>query len=207
MPATIGGSDEHDVSPALAVGGATVGAAALLAWSWRAFGAGSRRFAVVAVWAPMVWVGIISRFATPHLPGWLHELRGFEQGGARIYELLGVRVAKAVLRRGLLARFNPDLHLPVERTPEQLAHLDQRMRDAEASHALLFGATAGMAVVAFARGDRTAARWMLAGNVVMNGYPVMLQRYNRGVLAARWAGSGDGWTSTVRHGPPAPPSS
>jgi hypothetical protein len=170
----------------LAVAGATAVAGAVLTWSWRALGPGSRRFAFVAVWAPMAWLGTISRFVTPRLPGRYHELRAFERGGARAYELLGVRVAKAALRRGPIARFNPDLHLPAEPTPARLARLDQRMRDAEASHAILFVATIGTAVVARIRGHRSAARWMVLWNVVMNGYPVLLQRYNRGRLAARF---------------------
>lgn len=205
------GTNRSRTTGALAVGGATAVALAVLGWSWRAFGPGSRRFAVVSVWAPMVWLGTISRVVTPRLPAGWHELRGFERGGGRIYELLGVRVAKATLRRGPLARFNPDLHLPAERTPERIAHLDQRMRDAEASHTILFLVTTGVAVVARFAGARTAARWMLAANIVMNGYPVMLQRYNRGVLAAKTATrpsggrSADCCTSTTRNtGPPTP---
>jgi hypothetical protein len=174
----------------LAVSAATTVAGAVLTWSWRALGPGSRRFAFVAVWAPMAWLGTISRFVTPRLPERYHRLRGFERGGARAYELLGVRVAKAALRRGPIARFNPDLHLPVEPTPARLVHLDQRMRDAEASHAVLFVGTLAMALHARLLGRRSAARWMLLWNILMNGYPVLLQRYNRGRLAARFeAGS------------------
>lgn len=164
--------------------GATAAAAVVVGWSWRAFGPTSRRFAFVAVWAPMAWLGTISRFVTPRLPARLHRLRPFEQGGARLYELAGVRVVKALLRRGPIAAFNPDLHLPSEPTPERIAHLDQRMRDAEASHGLLFVATLCAAAAARIRGWRSTARWMLVWNVVLNGYPVMLQRYNRGRLAA-----------------------
>lgn len=167
--------------------GATAAAAATLVWSWRAVGPGSRRFAFVAVWAPMTWLGVVSRVLTPRLPEPYHRLRTWELGGARLYELLGVRVAKSALRRGPLARFNPGLHLPSDPTPERIAQLDQRMRDAEASHALLFAATSGLALAQRARGRRSAARWMVLWNVVMNGYPVMLQRYNRGVLATRFA--------------------
>lgn len=174
----------------LAVTGATAVAGATLTWSWRRFGPASRRFAFVAVWAPMTWLGVVSRYLTPRLPERYHRLRDAELGGAQLYELLGVRVAKAALRRGPLARFNPHLHLPAEPTPERICRLDQRMRDAEASHAILFVATLGAALVARARRHRSAARWMLAWNVVMNGYPVMLQRYNRGVLADRYGSTG-----------------
>ena len=173
---------------ALVVAGATAVAAVAVEGTRRRCGPQSRAFGVVAVWAPMAWLGTISRVVTPRLPARWHELRDFERGGARIYELAGVRVAKAALRRGPLAAFNPDLHLPAERSPERLAHLDQRMRDAEAAHAILFVATLGVAARALARRRWTAARWMLAANLAMNGYPVLLQRYNRGLLQQRFAG-------------------
>lgn len=134
----------------------------------------------------MTWLGTVSRVVTPRLPARYHELRGFERDGARVYELLGVRVVKALLRRGPLAAFNPDLHLPEEPTPERIAHLDRRMRDAEASHAILFVATLGLGAGARVRGWRTAARWTVLFDVLLNGYPVVLQRYNRALLARRF---------------------
>lgn len=152
----------------------------------RWLGPSSGWFAFVVVWWPMVWVGTMSRLVQLRLPEDYHALRRFERGG-RVYERVGVRVAKAALRRGLLARFNPDLHLPSERTPARLEHLAQRMRDAEASHAVLFVATLGVVVHAAARGWWVAAVLTLLFDVVMNGYPGMLQRYNRARLADRYA--------------------
>jgi hypothetical protein len=152
----------------------------------RWLGPASGWFAFVVVWWPMVWVGTMSRLVQLRLPERHHALRSFEHGG-RVYERVGVRVAKAALRRGLLARFNPDLHLPAERTPSQLAHLAQRMRDAEASHAVLFVLTLPVAGHALLRGWWGAAVLTLVFDVVMNGYPMMLQRYNRARLADRYA--------------------
>ena len=82
--------------------------------------------------------------------------------------------------------FNPSLHLPAERTPERLAVLDQRMRDAEASHAILLVLELGVVVHAAARGWWWAAAWTAVFDVLVNGYPVMLQRYNRALLALRY---------------------
>lgn len=159
-------------------------ALAVVAWARRRFGAGSRAFAFVAVWVPMVWLGTISRVVRPSLPAAWHRLRRFERSG-RVYELLGVRTAKAALRRGPLARFNPHLHLPTDPTPERLRELEARMEDAEATHVILFAAELAAAARAALLGRRRAARWMVVWNVVMNGYPAMLQRYNRAVLHDR----------------------
>ena len=100
--------------------------------------------------------------------------------------MLGVRLFKWLLRRGPLAAFNPDLHLPADRSTANVAHLDQRMRDAEASHFILLVLTLGVVVHAAARGWWAAAGWTLLFNALVNGYPVMLQRYNRGLLSMRF---------------------
>lgn len=157
----------------------------VVVWAARTFGASSLSFAFVVVWFPMVVVGVMSRVVQVRLPERFHALRRFERGG-RVYELVGIRWFKAVLRRGPLAAFNPDLHLPTERMPAKLAWLAQRMRDAEASHAVLFVATLAVVVNAVVRGWWLAAVSTLVFDVVMNGYPVMLQRYNRARLAERF---------------------
>jgi hypothetical protein len=164
---------------------ATVLLVVVLVAAARWLGAASGWFAFVVVWWPMVWVGSMSRIVQLRLPERFHALRSFECGG-RVYERVGVRVAKAALRRGPLARFNPDLHLPAERTPQQLERLARRMRDAEASHAVLFVTTLPVALHAVVRGWWLAAALTLAFDVVMNGYPVLLQRYNRARLADRY---------------------
>ena len=121
----------------LVVAAATVVAGALIVWGERVLGPRSAVFAFLVVWVPMTWLGTVSRVLQPQWPRSFHELRDFERDG-RLYERLGVRVVKRLLRRGRLAVFNPDLHLPAEHSPERLAHLDRRMRDAEASHSILF---------------------------------------------------------------------
>ncbi len=162
---------------------------ALLVWSAGAFGGDSVAFAVLVVWLPMVGLGTASHLLPPRLPARIHALRGWERDG-RVYERLGVRAAKALLRRGPLAAFNPHLHLPVRSTPQALAALEARMRAAEASHALLFVALLAVVVHDLARGWQLAAAVTLATNVLLNGYPVMLQRYNRALLARRYPDGG-----------------
>ncbi|HEX5521906.1 MAG TPA: hypothetical protein VFX53_00530 [Pedococcus sp.] len=169
--------------------GVTTGMAALVAWSLRAFGARSVRFALIVVWLPLAWFALLGRVLAGRpvlrLPAQVHALRAFERDG-RVYELLGVRVAKSLLRRGPLAVFAPDLHLPAEPTPATLADLDERMRQAEALHEILSVVTLAVVVNAAARGWWGAAGWTLLFNVLANGYPAMLQRYNRARLAQRF---------------------
>lgn len=165
---------------------AAVVATAALVWTARSVGIDSVGFSLAIVWLPMTWVGMASRRVQLRLPDAYHRLREFERSG-RLYELIGVRLVKTVLRRWPFAVFNPDLHLPKQRTPERLEQLGRRMRDAEASHAVLFVLT--LAIVGFdlVVGWWTAATWTFAFNAVVNGYPVMLQRYNRARLAQRFS--------------------
>ena len=151
----------------------------------RAWGPYSVGFAFAAVWLPMMWLGTASRVVAIHLPTRWYELRRFESDG-HLYEMLGVRVVKRLLRRGPMSIFNPGLHLPIERTPEHIAALDRRMREAEASHAILLILTLGLVANAAVRSHWTAAGWMLVFNILVNGCPVMLQRYNRALLACRY---------------------
>ena len=164
---------------------ATAITAALLVWAYRALGPASVGFAFLAVWLPMTALGTISHVVTPHLPAGYHRLRSFELDG-RVYERVGVRLVKRLLRRGPLAVFNPGLHLPAERTSEQLARLDQKMRDAEASHAILLVLTLAVVAHAAIRGWWVAASCTLLFDLLVNGYPVMLQRYNRARLQQRF---------------------
>jgi hypothetical protein len=173
------------VRNALLLVGTTALISALLVWSLRAFGMNSVAFAFVVVWLPMTWLGTVSHFVRLRLPEACHTLRGFERDG-RVYERLGVRLVKRLLRRGPFAIFNPGLHLPTERTPESLMRVDDRMRGAEASHLILFVLTLAFVAHAALRGWWLAAGTTLLFDVLVNGYPVMLQRYNRVLLRIRF---------------------
>ncbi|HRW39827.1 MAG: hypothetical protein KDB04_17080 [Acidimicrobiales bacterium] len=160
-------------------------AGASLWWSWRWSGPDGVAFAVVVVWAPMLAVGAISQLAPIRLPARWYELRPFERDG-RLYERLGVRAAKRVARRGPIAAFNPDLHLPREPTGDGVRHLERRMRDAESSHVVVFLAVVLVTVHAVVKGWWTAAIVSTVANLAMNGAPVALQRYNRALLRRRF---------------------
>jgi glycosyl-4,4'-diaponeurosporenoate acyltransferase len=173
--------------------GVTTGMAAFMAWSLRAFGARSVRFALLVVWLPLAWFALLARVLelrrpVLRLPVQVHALRAVERDG-RMYELLGVRVAKLMLRRGPLAVFAPDLRLPADPTPAAVAGLDERMQQAEALHEILLVVTLAVAVNAAVRGWWGTAGWTLLFNVLGNGYPAMLQRYNRALLAQRFGAS------------------
>ena len=175
------------------VGVPTVVTVGLVGWALTALGPSSLWFAVVVVWLPMTWLGTVSRVLPPTLPEGWYRLRAVERDG-RIHERLGVRVAKALLRRGPARLWNPGLRLPADPTPERLSILERRMRVAEATHVILFVGTLGVVLHAALRGWWAAAVVTLALDVLLNGYPALLQRYNRALLDRRFAGPPDGRT-------------
>lgn len=167
--------------------GVTVAFAALATWALSALDPRGLAFAVVVVWLPMTWLGTVSHIAPFRLPERFHALRPAERSG-RIYERLGVRIVKRLLRRGPMALFNPGLRLPAERTAAQIEALERRMCTAEASHFILLVATLVVVAHAAARGWWLAAASTLLLDGIVNGYPVMLQRYNRALLRRRFPG-------------------
>ncbi len=169
----------------LLIAGVTIVFSALLLLSLRSLGAQSPLRALAIVWLPMAWLGTVSHVVGMQLTSGYHRLRQFEVDG-RCYERLGVRLFKRLLRRGPFALFNPGLHLPPDRSADELAKLEQRMRTAETTHFVLLVATLPVVGDALARGAWAAAGYTFALDVLVNGYPVMLQRYNRALLRQRF---------------------
>lgn len=117
------------------------------------------------------------------MPQGYYSINRLERTGW-LYERLGVRLFKRLVRRGPLALLSPALRFPKDRTPASLHHLEDEMRKAEASHVYIFVLMLVFISAALLRGWFDAAGWMLAFNVIINSYPVMLQRYNRIKLQA-----------------------
>jgi Glycosyl-4,4'-diaponeurosporenoate acyltransferase len=114
------------------------------------------------------------------LPAGYFRLRTFDR--MSIYQHLGIRPFKRLLRSRGYRRINPDFHLRNGR--RGLADLEAMMQAAEAAHALLFLVVGAIAAGALLAGWFDAAAWLTLFNLLFNGYPVMLQRYNRLRLAS-----------------------
>jgi hypothetical protein len=166
----------------LTVGAGVTAAVLLLVW-WTVtfFGARSLISAFLINWLAMSWAAIIGQTVRFSLPPGYYRARPLERDG-RIYEHLGVRVFKMAVRRGPLAILSPTLRLPKERTLSALRALEREMEIAEAAHLFVFVLVAVGAAAALVKGWLDAAGWLMLLNVLFNGYPVMLQRYNRTML-------------------------
>ena len=109
------------------------------------------------------------------MPEWY--LRTWPLERVWMYEWLGIRAFKQLMRSQIYRRINPDFRLIGGRSG--LAELRAAMDGAEVAHALAFMVAATLAAGAIFLRWFDAAGWLTFFNVLFNGYPVMLQRYNR----------------------------
>jgi hypothetical protein len=157
---------------------ATIAAIFLMVWSFDSFGFRSPIFAFLVNWLVMSWVAINGQVVRFSFAPRYYDIKPFEQTG-QVYERLGIRLFKRLVRRGPLSIFSPTLRFPKDKTIPTLRNLENEMRRAETGHVLT-----GMLMVMFAgyallKGWLDAVAWMLLFNILLNAYPIMLQRYNR----------------------------
>lgn len=157
----------------------TIACAFLVIWSSGTFGFRTPSFAFLANWLVMSGVAITGQAIHLSFGRNYYQIRPFERNG-RIYECLGVRFFKRVVRSGPLSIFSPTLRLAGQRVA--LKDLEFEMRKAETGHCLIFLVMLVFVGYAGFKGWFDSVGWLLLFNIVLNGYPVMLQRYNRAKL-------------------------
>ncbi len=157
---------------------ATVAAIALVLWTWDSFGFRSPVFAFLVNWLMMSWIAVLGQVVHISFASGYYRERPFERTG-QVYERLGIRLFKKLVRRGPLAIFSPTLRFPKEKTVWALQSLSAEMQKAETGHAVIFVLVLLFVGYALLKGWLDAVAWMLLFNILVNGYPIMLQRYNR----------------------------
>src|SRR5512147_939210 len=134
-----------------------------MAWSLDAFGFRSAIFAFLANWLAMSWAAIVGQAVHFSFPSRYYDIKAFERTG-RVYERLGIRLFKRLVRRGPLALFSPTLRFPKDRSIAVLRHLDDEMRKAETGHVCIFMLMLLFIGAALLRGWFDAVGWILAFN-------------------------------------------
>jgi hypothetical protein len=168
--------------------GATLAAIYLIFWSLNSFGWDNPFLAFLINWLTLSWAAIVGQVVNFVLPASYYDILAIERTG-KLYERLGVRLFKKLVRRGPLSVFNPGLRLPKEKNLLALQHLDREMRKAETAHLYIFVLMLVFSAYTLFRAGLVSMSWMLGFNILINGYPIMLQRYNRiidGAPAARF---------------------
>jgi len=157
---------------------ATLVAVYLIIWSLNSFGWDNPFLAFLINWLTLSWAAVVGQGVTFVLPSTYYDIKTFERTG-QVYERLGIRLFKRLVRRGPLSVFNPGLRFPKEKTIPALQHLDREMKKAETAHLYIFLLMLVFSAYTLFRAGLVSMSWMLGFNILINGYPIMLQRYNR----------------------------
>ncbi|NOX60500.1 MAG: hypothetical protein GXP42_00900 [Chloroflexi bacterium] len=131
-------------------------------------------FAFWVNWFLMFWTHLLMKTTPVRFPAGYYEPRPFEKD---IYRLLGVALAKKIYSRAPNPAFaEAALENPIEK---RLRSLERAMIDAETAHLMIFIIVGMIMLYALAQAWWDAAAWLFLFNMLFNGYPVMVQRYNR----------------------------
>lgn len=132
-------------------------------------------FAWVVHFALMAWMAAASAAFRPRLAGPWFRVRPWEPP---LYRRLGVWVFMRALRRVGWERAMRGGRA-FDGTRASLAGLDRDTRTSECGHLVLAGIGTALAAVAAALAAWSAFTWLLLLNVLLHGYPVLLQRAMR----------------------------
>ena len=157
---------------------ATIAVILLIAWTLDSFGFRSPISALLGIWLVMSWIVLVGQVVPLSFSSAYYDFKSFEQTG-QVYERVGVRLFKKLVRRGPLTIFSPTLRFPKEKTVSALHNLESEMRKAETGHVLAFMIALLFVGYALLNGWLDAVAWILLFNILVNGYPIMLQRCNR----------------------------
>ena len=118
---------------------------------------------------------------TIFLPASYYQPKSFEVSG-RFYKRLGVRWVKRWVPDGDYVVWRIRHFVPAYKVISSrggLSAFDARTRRSEAGHLIWMFVTVPAVVYAFFCGWAKLAWWLFVGNLIINVYPIMIQRYNR----------------------------
>lgn len=105
------------------------------------------------------------------------EEKDFEVRG-RIYELLGIHFFRKLLVWVGWEKMNKKNN-PVEKNFQALIHLEYRTKQSELGHIIILIIVLGFTVFVAVKFGIMKSIWLLVLNILLNLYPILLQRYNR----------------------------
>ncbi|MBT3337333.1 MAG: hypothetical protein HN855_08805 [Anaerolineae bacterium] len=146
--------------------------ALLILWFAQDVGLQSITFAFWVNWLLMFWAYALHRTQAVSLPAAYYKTSPKEK---KLHQVLGVRTYQRFIRR--ISIFNPELKL--EKGKSELKNLFQATQNAELAHLLIFVIVTFFMAYSLLQGWWLSAFWVLFFNMLFNGYPVLVQRYNR----------------------------
>jgi hypothetical protein len=184
---------QHDARRSPFVIGTTgsIGVAVMVVWCARSYGR-TVGFAFGINWILIAWAIWLGRVLESRsgawdglscrLPASYYAMHPFEKGG-RIYDYLGVRWYRRLLRR-VLWSVNPAL---LRSQPEARETMTRATQGPEAGHLIIFVVILGITLWPLVSGWWNTVAWLLLFNLLHNAYPVLSLRQVRARLDRRRA--------------------
>ena len=151
----------------------------VIIWVLKTYGFSSVSFALLANFMLLDWVAVVSMLLTEerrfYLPQKYYKAKPFEKRG-QIYRWVGVHYFKKLVAKGFLA------NLASIRFKGKRALIDSYYRETqwgELLHLFMFVIIDLLALYALVQRWFDAILYLMFFNILLNGYPVLLQRYNR----------------------------
>lgn len=127
----------------------------------------------------MLMLGVSYSIQTyePGLGSTYYDAKSWEDRG-RIYRWVGIDAFRNILVWIGWEKLNKASN-PVNKHPATLKKLEYSSRQSELGHLIIFGFVAALALFIALRYGIAHTLWLLILNIILNLYPVILQRYNR----------------------------
>ncbi len=103
--------------------------------------------------------------------------KNWEQKG-KIYEQLGIHFFRKLLVIVGWEKLNKKEN-PIKNNLAALVHLEYRTKQSELGHLIIFFIVGGFSIYVAIRYSFSASGWLIFLNLLLNFYPILLQRYNR----------------------------
>ncbi len=103
--------------------------------------------------------------------------KAWEQKG-KIYESFGINLFRKLLVWIGWEKLNKKAN-PIEKNTKALMHLHYRTKQSELGHILVFIIVFGFTIYSVFKFGVLQSLWLLILNILLNFYPILLQRYNR----------------------------
>jgi len=106
-----------------------------------------------------------------------YKEKKWEKNG-RIYEFLGINLFRKLLIVIGWEKLNKKAN-PVKKSHQALTHLEYRTKQSELGHMIIFFIVLGFNIFVFFKFGFLESLWLTVLNILLNVYPIFLQRYNR----------------------------
>nr|WP_315484333.1 hypothetical protein [uncultured Undibacterium sp.] len=125
----------------------------------------------------MMWVSAFVEVANSPMTSAYYNEKGWERKG-KIYTYLGVNLFRKLLVLVGWEKLTRKTS-PIEKNTQALLHLHHQTKKSELGHLIILIIVLGFTLFVAVKLSMMQSLWLMILNVLLNLYPVILQRYNR----------------------------